>query len=191
MSLVLALKNDTSIIMAADGQSEAAGTFSSFMSLPNRAVLLMAGNLEFIEDTIMSVVPKIDLHSSAASVAQLVQAALVVDVVPHLEELKGRTEVLVAGFDQIHHQAEPGLYYMDSAQDFYLQVVSGSSVVAGATAAANEQLASYDLAGATTEQLQNLAKDCVTATKLRWPEAVTGDVRIGTLTADGLQVISA
>src|SRR5205085_3992967 len=47
---------------------------------------------------------------------------------------------------------EPGLYYMDSATDFYLTVVRDDAVAAGSTAAVKEILQNKDLKDATTDE---------------------------------------
>jgi 20S proteasome alpha/beta subunit len=188
MPLILALKNETAIVVASDGQTDTPSQYGQFMSLSNGTVVLIAGNLAFVRQAVELALAKVTTSMSTAAVAQLIQASLVVGTVPHLSEMPGRTELIVAGFDTVHHRAEPGVYYLDSAQDFYLQVVDTPAIAAGATAKATELLGSYDLAGATVEQLRNVAKDCLTATKLRWPEAVSGSVKIGVLTDKGLQV---
>src|SRR6185369_6385936 len=97
-------------------------------------------------------------------------------------EITGRVEFIVAGIDPVRHIEEPGLYYMDSASDFYLTIVQENFVAAGATAAANELLKQYDLAAATNDQLTDVAKECLTATKLRWPTALGAHLRLGVIT---------
>jgi 20S proteasome alpha/beta subunit len=183
MSLVLALKNRNAIIVAGDTESgDDHLKFGHFMALPNRSVLLIAGNAKAVEASVTQILPKIDPKASTATVAQLVQAALILEVVPNLSTIKGRVEIIVAGFDPIRHVAEPGLYYMDSAQDFYLQVVQADAVAAGATAAVTSLLAGHSFADATIDQLRLLAKESLAATKLRWPGSVKSHIKIGTIT---------
>ncbi len=186
MPLVLAIKNHDSVVVATDTQTTAEGPsrFGQLIAMPNRAVILLAGNLEAVRHAVMDVVlPKIDAGMSAAGLAQILQAALTIELVPHLSELSGRVEAVVAGIDPIRHIEEPSLYYLDSAQDFYLKIVEGDAVAAGSTAAVTSLLAGHRFTDSSVEQLQVLAKECLAATKLRWPTALGGHIKIGVVTA--------
>jgi len=191
MPLVLAIKNKNNLVVATDasGPATAFERFGQFMPMSSHAALLMAGNLEAVRHAIADVVaPKVRAETSAATLAQLVQAALVLEVVPTLAQVKGRIEIIVAGFDPIRHIEDPGLYYMDSAQDFYLKIVAADSVAAGSTAAAAPLLASLSYASASVEQMEAVAKECFATTKLRWPEAVESRVRLGVISPGNIQV---
>ena len=191
MPLVLAIKNKTEVVVGSDvpGPSTGSDRFGQLMPVTSHAVLLMAGNLEAVRHAILEIaMPKVNPDSSAAGVAQFVQAAMVLDVVPKLAEVKGRVEIIVAGIDPIHHQDEPGLYYMDSAQDFYLKVVAGDAVTAGSTAAVGPVLGAADFGTTPTPDLEAIAKECFTATKLRWPEALAAHVRLAVITQDSIQI---
>ncbi|HVQ44720.1 MAG TPA: hypothetical protein VMT30_07195 [Candidatus Saccharimonadia bacterium] len=184
MSLVLALKNRNSIIAASDSPTPTDGSlaFGQFMNVPGRAILLLAGNLAAVQRPIVeTVLPKLTASTSAATLAQLIQAALVLEVVPHLAGMAGRVEIIVAGIDPVRHTEEPGLYYLDSAQDFYLQPILGQFVAAGANAAVAEVIGDQDLTAATDDDLINLAKECITTTKLRWPTSVAQHVQFGVI----------
>jgi len=186
MPLVLAIKNRNAIVVASD--SEDTNTiltthFGQLIDLPGRCVIMLAGNLSAVRHTFeQTILPKIEASHSAAAVAQLVHAGLVLEVVPHLSELTGRVEIIVAGIDPIRHVEEPGLYYMDSAQEFNLEVVRGDAVAAGTTAAVNSLVAGHSYADSQVEQLRVLAKECLTATKLRWPTMVSNHMKIGVIT---------
>lgn len=191
MALILALKNRDSLVVASDttAATDSALKFGQFMNLPGRAILLMAGNIEAVRAPIETmVIPRLTPTSSAATIAQLIQAALVLEVVPHLPEITGRVELIVAGIDPIRHTQEPGLYYLDSAQDFYLKAVTGNVVGAGSTAVIGEVVAGRDLLAATTDELMEVAKECLTATKLRWPAALAAHQRFGVITATQIRV---
>jgi hypothetical protein len=191
MPLALAIKNKTHVIVATDvdGLAATSDRYGQLMPMSSHAVLLMAGNLEAVKHAVQDVaIPQIKRDASAASIAQLVQAALVLDVVPNLPKLKGRIEIIVAGIDPIRHQQEPDLYYMDSAQDFYLRVVTGDSIAAGSTAAAGPILGMNTYSTTPVEQVENIAKECFAATKLRWPEALATHVRIGIISDTNIQI---
>jgi len=191
MSLVLALKNRDSVVVASDSTEISDGSlkYGQFLNLSGRTILLMAGNIEAVRRPIIEkVLPKLNPQTSPAVLAQLLQAALVLDVVPHLANLAGRIELIVAGIDPVRHIEEPGLYYLDSARDFHLSVVSAGSVAAGATAAVNAVIGNKDLAGTTTDDLMNIAKDCLATTKMRWPTAVGPHQRFGVITPHHMQL---
>jgi hypothetical protein len=190
MSLVLALKNRDSLVVAAD--IPAAGVpaidYGPLIQLPNRSVLLIAGNLDAVRHVVTSVViPKITPATSAAALAQILHAALILEVLPVLSQLKGRVEFIVAGIDPVRHVELPGLYYLDSAQGFNLTLGAGDAVAAGATAAITALLAGHSFADSSIHQLQVLAKECLSATKLRWPLAVAPCVRLGIITTQRMQ----
>jgi 20S proteasome alpha/beta subunit len=189
MSLVLAIKNQQAIVVASDtDQTVHDPGFDELMPVSQHTVLLMAGNLEAVRPAVMRILPTLKQAAGAATVAKLVQAAFVVEVVPNLPKLKGRVELIIAGFDPIRHVAEPSLYYMDSAQDFYLKVIEGDVAAGGATAAVSSLLAGHNFADANTAHLKVLAKECISATKLRWPAAVKGRIKLGTITASTIQI---
>src|SRR6266567_3416216 len=100
MPLALAIKNRNSIIVASDVSSGAynPSQYGQLMPVSEHAVLLLVGNLEAIRHAITSVLPKVGKHASAATLAQYIQAALTVEIVPKMSELKGRVEIIVAGF---------------------------------------------------------------------------------------------
>ncbi|HEX3082517.1 MAG TPA: hypothetical protein VHQ86_04645 [Candidatus Saccharimonadia bacterium] len=185
MSLVLALKNRNSIVVAGDTAKPSDGRFEygSFMNMPGRTALLVAGNMEAVRRPIMdSVLPKVTVETSAAALAQLVQAALVLEVVPRLAEVAGRVEIIVAGIDPVRHIEEPGIYYMDSASDFYLTIVRENYAAAGATALVKQVVGARDLSACTTDQLTEVAKECLATTKLHWPGALGAHQRLGIIT---------
>jgi 20S proteasome alpha/beta subunit len=176
MPLVLALKNRDTVVVAGDIDQPGATSsgFSQLIQLPNRSVLLIAGNLDAVRHVVTdTVIPRITSD----------HAALVLELVPHLSQLKGRVEFIVAGIDPIRHIEEPGLYYLDSAQGFNLTLVKGDAVAAGSTAAISSLLQGHSFAGSTIDQLKVLAKECVSATKLRWPAALANHLRLGVITA--------
>ena len=109
---------------------------------------------------------------------------------PILPQLRGRIELIVAGIDPIRHVKEPSIYYLDSAQDFYLTIVKGSYVAAGTTAAVGELLAPLQSTVASIEELTSLAKECLTATKMRWPQMVGLHQRLGVITANQTHVVN-
>jgi hypothetical protein len=190
MSLVLAIKNRHSVVVASDlDPAQDNDGFGQFIRLPGRKVLLVTGNLEAVRHTVtQTLLPKIDAQTSAAAVAQILQAALVLEVVPTLSQMKGRVEFIVAGIDPVRHTEELGLYYLDSAQDFYLKIVEGDAVAAGATAAATSLLQGRSFSDDPVEQLKTLAKDCLASTKLRWPGAVSSHVRLGVIMTQNIQI---
>jgi hypothetical protein len=108
MSLVLAIKNRQAIVVASDTDGTIHdAAFGELMPLSKGAVLLAAGNLEAVRPAIMRLVPKLSPDAGAATLARLIQAELIVEVVPNLTQLKGRVELIVAGFDPIRHVQEP------------------------------------------------------------------------------------
>ena len=189
MSLVLAVKNRNSIVVASDTDAitDEPG-FGEMMTMPNRCVLLIAGNLESIRQAIQTAIAKLHTSDSAAVLAQLVSAALVLEVVPKLADTKGRTELIVAGFDHLHRQDEPALYYLDSAQDFHLTLVTGDAVAGGATAAVSSLVAGHSYADSNSDYLKILAKECIASTKLRWPTAIRGRIKLGVITTTGILI---
>jgi hypothetical protein len=188
MSLALAIKNQTTIVVGTDVDdvSHDGEPYGQFISLPNRNVLLITGNTEAIREPIISVLPKIEPHMACSTVAQLIQAELTVKVVPELPNMTGRVEIIVAGFNPIRHKQEPELFYMDSADDFYLTAVASDAIAAGSTAAVSRVLAAHSFADSSTHHLKLLTKECLSATKLRWPEAVKSHVRLAVLTPDSI-----
>ena len=190
MPLVLAIKNSKAVVVASDAETTAQpGEFGQMMPLRNRCVLLMAGNLEPVRQSVVeTVLPKVRPDMGAAELAQLLNAAMVMEVVPHLPDLKGRIELIVAGIDPVRHVEELSLYYMDSARDFHLEIVSGYAVAAGATAAITSLLAGHDFSEASTDQLKVLAKECLSSTKMRWPAALGNHVTLGVVTPQATQI---
>jgi len=190
MPLVLAIKNRDALVVASDTSAieDLHSQFGQLIALPNRSAILIAGNLSAVRHAIADIVmPKVHSGLSAAAVAQLVQAALVLDVVPKLPELRGRVEVIVAGIDPIRHVEEPGLYYLDSAQDFALKIVPGDAVAAGSTAAVTSLLAGHSFADSGLDHLQLLAKECIASTKLRWPAALGNHLKLGVITTQNMR----
>jgi hypothetical protein len=191
MPLVLALKNAESIIVASDTPGPSDGTikYGQFMNLPGRAVLLLAGNIEAVRRPIMErVLPKLTADTGAAVLAQLIHAALVLEVVPHLPQITGRVEIIVAGIDPIRHIETPSLYCLDSAQDFYLKVAPGDVAAAGSAAVVNEVVGGRDLSSTSTDELIAIAKECLATTKMRWPAALGQHIRIGTVTFTNISI---
>jgi hypothetical protein len=189
MSLALAIKNATSIVVGTDVDTaeDTGEPYGQFVVLANRSVLLITGNTEAIRAPIIEVLSKVDPKMACSTVAQLIQAELTVQVVPELPNMKGRVEIIVAGFNPIRHREEPELFYMDSAADFYLAAVPGDSIAAGSTAAVSRVLAGHSFAQSNTHHLRVLAKECLSATKLRWPAAVKNHVRLAVLTAGAVE----
>jgi 20S proteasome alpha/beta subunit len=191
MSLVLAVRNKDSIVVAADsdGSVPAPDRFGQFMQMGAKNVLLIAGNLPAVHRTIVEMVmPKISPTTSAAGLAQIVRAALVLDVVPRIAELKGRVEFIVAGIDAVRHTEQPGLYYLDSAQDFYLKIVNAYGLAAGSTAEALPLIEGRQLGDATPAVLTALAKECFTTTKLRWPNTVKSHLHLGVISSSNVLI---
>ncbi|MDF2461687.1 MAG: hypothetical protein K0S68_1090 [Candidatus Saccharibacteria bacterium] len=189
MPLVLAIKNRNSIVVATDTDDEVHDQgFGELIALPNHSVILLVGNLKFVRAALEEVITRITPKSTSAAVAQLVQAALIVDIVPKLADMPGRVEIIVAGFDLVRHSQEPDLYYLDSAQEFHLQLVPGDAVAGGATAAVTSLVAGHSYAESNTDYLKVLAKECISATKLRWPTAVRGRIKLGVITPQSTQI---
>jgi hypothetical protein len=189
MPLVLAIKNSNSIVFASDTDpKEDDEHFSQCMVLPNRSVLLVAGNLAAIKPSIDRVLSEVRHDTVTAVVAQLIQAALIIDVVPHLDKFKGRAEIIVAGLGHPRHDGTPELFYMDSATDFYLKVADSDVTAGGATAAIQVVLGTKDFQSAPMEHLKVLAKECVASTKMRWPLAVKGHIKLGVITPVGIHI---
>jgi hypothetical protein len=165
MPLGLALKNRSAIVVAADHSTNTAAATPIISE---------------------KVLPQILPNSSAAAVAQYVQAAMVLQIVPELPKTTGRIEIIVAGIDPIRHTVEPNIYYLDSARDFYLTIAGLSGASAGATAGVSHLVANRDFTDTSTDELVSLAKDCFTTTKLRWPSAITPPIQIGVITTESL-----
>jgi hypothetical protein len=191
MALVVAIKNRTSIVVATDAPEGAADSrYGQLMPLLNRSVLLVAGNLQAAKHTVLQTfLPRITREESAAAAAQILHAALIVEMVPHLSILKGRVEFVVAGIDPVRHTEVPSLYYMDSAQGFNLGLVQGDAVAAGSTAAITPLFSGHSYGDASIEQLKLLAKECLSSTKLRWPQALGTHARIAIVTPHRTQLM--
>jgi len=186
MSLILALKNRESLVLASDSAATA-DRFGQMMILGQKVALLMCGNLEAIRHAVMeTALPQLAPGAGPATAAQLIQAALVLEVVPKLAQISGRIELIVAGIDPVRHVEEPNLYYLDSAQDFYLTMVGSDAVAAGATAALGQILVNQNFGGHTTAEMQALAKEAYASTRLRWPAAIGQHLRMVLITPDGI-----
>jgi hypothetical protein len=188
MPLGLAIKNRNSVIVASDSDGGTLEHYGQMIPVSERAIMLVVGNTEGVKAPLMKIMPRIKTESAPATIAQLVQAELTVAVVPNLAAFKGRVEVIVAGLDPIRHTEEPTLYYMDSAQDFYLKLIKADAVAAGATAAVTALTAGHSYAESSTDQLKVLAKECMAATKLRWPEALKNHVQMALIARGGIQI---
>ncbi len=190
MPLILAIRNDNAIVFASDSSdAEESPTFGECMVLPNRVVVMIAGNLDAIRGPITDIMAQLKAQPGAAEVAQVIHAELNLTVVPDIDQLKGRVEFIVAGFDIIHREPMPSMYYMDSAQDFDFNIIQHHSVAGGATAAITGLLNSqHDFSPTNTDQLQVLAKECLSATKLKWPLSVQGHVKIGVIFPERVRV---
>ena len=187
--LALALKNRTSIVVASDTDTtEATTDLTEFNIIPDNKVLMITGNVESVKHAVETALSKNEPGSSVAALAELIQAALIIELVPHLSELKGRVEMLVAGFNKVHHDFEPTIYYLDSAQDFFLKLAPDDAIAAGATAALTSLFAGHSFAESTTAQLSVLVKESYSATKLRWPSIVKTHVKIATLMPTSVNV---
>jgi hypothetical protein len=187
--LALALKNRDSIVIASDvDDPNSTDNYSEFNLIPNNKVIAITGNIEAIKHPVQVAFSKFDPSLSAAAVAELIQASLIVETVPNLAELKGRVELIVAGFNKLRHVMEPDIYYMDSAQDFFLKPAMSDAVGAGATAALTSLFAGHSFADSTASQLSVLVKESYSATKLRWPSMVKNHIKLGVLTESGISV---
>jgi hypothetical protein len=192
MSLVLALKNRTSLVVASDTDDLSDGTieFGSFMNVPGRAILLMCGDLESARHAVeTNVLPALNAQTSAATLAQVVQAALRLEASARLAASAGRLEVIVAGIDPVRHIELPGIYYLDSSTEFALTAVAQDVAAAGSTAIVAQMLQGRSLARATPEELTMLAKECLANTKLRWPAAMGTHQRLGIIKPDQIRII--
>lgn len=187
MPLVLAIRNQEEVLIVADTAEDSfvpgPSHYGPVIGLPNHCVVLLAGNLEAIRHSVAeTALPRVTLGTSAAAVAQLINAALTLELVPRLAEMTGRAEIIVAGIDPIRHTQRPDLYYLDSARNFALQIIDANNVGAGATAAMDPVLSALKPAS-THEQLVAAAKEIYSTTKLTWPDAMANHLLIGTLTA--------
>lgn len=190
MPLILAIRNNNAIVVACDSSdTDPSPAYGECMVLPNHVVILVAGNLPAVKGPLTQLLPQLKAQPGAAEVAQLIHAQLNLMIVPDLDQLKGRIEIIVAGFGDHHRQAVPALFYMDSAQTFAFQNVDHHSVAGGASAALTGLLDSkHDFSDASTDQLQVLAKECISATKLKWPMAVLPHIKIGVVTPVGTRI---
>ncbi|HEY6736604.1 MAG TPA: hypothetical protein VI322_02700 [Candidatus Saccharimonadia bacterium] len=190
MSLAIALKNETSIVLAAD-QTDATtpSATSHFITLPNRSVVIISGNRAAVEPTIYreGIMKVQDKHSSAA-VAQYIHAGLMLEVVPKIAKLAGRVEILVGGIDPIRHTTEPDVYYMDSNQNFNLTIGQAAVTLAGVSAIAAQILNGQNIADQSIDQMIGLAKECFTATRLRWPTQMGPHLKIAAVQPGRMQV---
>lgn len=190
MPLTLAIKNRSAIVVATDtdGIHTHSDPYGQIVALPNRSVVLIAGNLDSVRHAVAEIAfPKVHAGLGAAGLAQLIHAALVLDVIPHLSQLKGRVEIIVAGIDPIRHTEQPGLYYFDSAQNFELTIVEGDVVAAGSTAAVASLFEGHTFSDADTNHLLVLAKECLSATKLRWPTVIGNHIELGIITPQNMR----
>lgn len=188
MPLILAIKNRDTVVVGSDAESATPtpGEFGQLMKLRNRSALLMVGNLEAIRTSIQdTVLPRVNAKLSAVGTATLIHDAMLVEIVPNLSQIKGRIEIIVAGIDPLRHMDQPGLYYMDSAQNFKLNIIQGDAVAAGATAAVTSLVGNQSFADSSAEHLRVLAKECLSATKLRWPTALENHIILGSISPQG------
>jgi hypothetical protein len=188
MPLGLAIKNRNAVVVASDSAGGSLEHYGQMIPVSERAIMLLVGNTEAVKEPILKILPRIKTESAPATIARLVQAELTVAIVPNLATFKGRVEVIVAGLDPIRHTEEPSLYYMDSAQDFYLKLIKEDAVAAGATAAVTALTAGHSYAESSSDQLKVLAKECLAATKLRWPEALKNHVQMALISRGGIQI---
>lgn len=189
--LGLALKNRNSIVIATDvDDPNSSATYSEFMVVPNNKVVIITGNIASIKHPVELALSKIQENASVAALAELIQASLIIETVPRLSEFKGRVELLISGFNKIRHDQEPGIYYLDSAQEFFLKSATGDAIAAGATAALTSLFAGHSFADSATEQLAVLVKESYSATRLRWPSIVKPHIKVGTVTLEGVTVQS-
>ena len=190
MPLILAIRNNNAIVVACDSSdADPSPAFGECIVLPNHAVILIAGNLAAVKGLVTDLMPELKRQPGAAEVAQLIHAQLNLSIVPDIDQLKGRVEFIIAGFDEIHRELLPSMYYMDSAQTFDFVIVQQHSVAGGATAAITALLNSqHDFSEQNIDQMQVLAKECISATKLKWPLAVLPYVKIGVVAADHTRI---
>lgn len=190
MSLGIALKNRTSIIVAADhDDADRPSATSRFLTLHNRSVVIISGNRGAVEPLLLSdALPKVKDTDSTAAVAQYIHADLVLKIVPQLATIGDRVEIMVAGIDPVRHTTEPDTFYMDSAKDFSLKIGDTAVTLTGTTAVALEILKDIDIASQTTGRLIEIAKECFTATRLRWPSVVAPRLKLAVLEPRKMQV---
>lgn len=190
MPLGIALKNRTSIIVAADhADPNMSSSSSRFITLPNRSAIVISGNRAAVEPTLWrEAFPKVKASDSTAAVAQYIHAALLLEIVPNIAKLSGRTEILIGGIDPIRHTTEPDIYYLDSAKDFFLTIADQPVLLTGSTAVAQQLIGNTNVTNLSTEALTSLAKECFTATRLRWPSVVAPHLKLAVISPDGMQV---
>lgn len=186
MSLILAIQNSEAIVVACDTDDPTpAPLFGECIVLPTGIVVMLTGNLAAVRTPLTNLLARLHSVTEAGEVARLIHAELMISVTPQLDTFKGRLEIIVAGFDRVHRQPKPQLYYLDSAESFNLVAVKDYCVAGGATAAITAlKAASPDFAGASIDQLRVLAKECMSATKLKWPRAIGSHIRIGVIAPD-------
>src|SRR5580704_4740932 len=108
MPLILAIRNNNAIVVACDStDTELSPAFGECMVLPNHAVILIAGNLAAVKGLITELMPELKKQPGAAEVAQLIHAQVNLAIVPDIDQLKGRVEFVIAGFDEIHREPMP------------------------------------------------------------------------------------
>lgn len=190
MALGIVLKNHTGLIVAADHTAtDTPSATSHFITLHNHTVVVISGNRTAVEKVLFEeALSKITERHSAAAVAQYVHAALQLKVVPNLAGLSGQVEILIAGIDPVRHTTAPDAYYLDSRQSFNLVISDRAATMSGASAVAAEILGTTDVINQSLPVLKQLAIECFTATRLRWPTVVAPRLKLAVVEPKSMQV---
>src|SRR5258707_275377 len=103
MALILALKNRSAVVAAADiHEAQAHDKFKPLIQLADGSVLLIAGNLAAVEHTVLKTfMPTMKANDDADDAAKLLNETLKAEIMPKLSQLKNPGAFIVSGIDPI------------------------------------------------------------------------------------------
>lgn len=189
MPLGLAFSNGKELIVGLDQGPDGNTPRSRFDLMRNRTVIGIIGDRSVIEPLIFdSHLDSLGEHEHASTVAHYIHAKLTLKIVPNMASYHGHTEIIVAGVEPLRHVTAPKMYYFDSKSNFDLVSIDVGVALAGDKAVAQKLLANRPVDQLDKAALTSLAKECFTATRLRWPTIVGSHLKLAYLASHDIKV---
>jgi hypothetical protein len=160
-----------------------------FELLHNRTVISIVGDRSAIEGLIFdSHLDSLGEHEHTTTVAHYIHAKLTIKIIPNIASYVGHTEIMIAGIEPLRHVTAPKIYYLDSKSNFDLVTLDADAALAGDKLVAQKLITDRDIAHLDKAGLTTLAKECFTASRLRWPSVIGAHLKLAYLAPHDIKV---
>lgn len=189
MPLGLAFSNGQELVVGIDQSPDGNTPKARFDLLRNRTVIGILGNRSVVENLIFDGhMDGLGEHETTSTVAHYIHAKLTLKVIPSIASYQGHTEIIVAGIEPLRHVAAPRIFYFDSKSNFDLVDLQTGAVLGGDKAVATKLLTGKQFIGMNAATMTTLAKECFTATRLRWPTVMGAHLKLAFLAPHDIKV---